>query len=139
MYAEVYIHMHKHTSNIIQNWFIHILYKHRKLLYDCNTNNLPSLHGNFGPESKHLLKWKIRARTGSCFFFLSFFWFSLTSLSILFHSYRDEPISRWGETGVPRENHLTHPQAELDLSHMWHVGLEPTPATVVRWLNDKGR
>ena len=46
------------------------------------------------------------------------YFFSLTSLSRLFHSYRDEPIGRWGETGVPRENHLTHPQAELGLSHM---------------------
>ena len=51
-----------------------------------------------------------------------FFLFSLTSLSRLFHSYRDEPIGRWGETGVPRENHLTHPQADLGLSHMWPVG-----------------
>ena len=34
---------------------------------------------------------------------------------------RDEQIDRWGETGVPRENHLTHPQAELVLSHMWPV------------------
>ena len=41
-----------------------------------------------------------------------FFLFSLTFLSRLFHSYRDEPIGRWGETGVPRENHLTHPQAD---------------------------
>ena len=41
------------------------------------------------------------------------------SLSRLFHLYRDEPMGRWGETGVPRENHLTHPQAELGLSHMW--------------------
>ena len=57
----------------------------------------------------------------SFFFFFFFFLFSLTSLSRLFHSYRDEPINRWGETGVPRENHLTHPQAELDLSHMWPV------------------
>ena len=31
---------------------------------------------------------------------------------------RDEPIDRWGETGVPRENHL---QAELVLSHIWPV------------------
>ena len=54
-------------------------------------------------------------------FFLSFFLFCLTSLSRLFHSYREEPIGRWGETGVPRENHLTHPQAELGLSHMWPV------------------
>ena len=35
-------------------------------------------------------------------------------------------ISRWaigrcGKTGVPWENHLTHPQAELGLSHMWPV------------------
>ena len=30
-------------------------------------------------------------------------------------------MGRWGETGVPRENHLTHPQAELGLSHMWPV------------------
>ena len=47
--------------------------------------------------------------------------FSLTSLSRLFHSYRDEPIGRWGETGVPLKNHLTHPQAEHGLSHMWPV------------------
>ena len=52
-------------------------------------------------------------------FVVVFFLFSLTSLSRLFHSYRDEPIGRWGETGVhvPRENHLTLPQAELGLSH----------------------
>ena len=41
--------------------------------------------------------------------------------SRLFHSYRDKSIGRWGETGAPRENHLTHPQAELGLSHMWPV------------------
>ena len=33
------------------------------------------------------------------FFFCFFFLFSLTSLSRLFHSYRDEPIRRWGENG----------------------------------------
>ena len=43
------------------------------------------------------------------------------SLSRLFHSYRDELIGRWGKTGVPRETHLTHPQAEHGLSHMWPV------------------
>ena len=42
------------------------------------------------------------------------------SLSRYF-THRDEPIDRWGETGVPRKNHLTHPQAELVLSHMWPV------------------
>ena len=55
------------------------------------------------------------------YFFFIYFLFSLTSLSRLFHSYRDEPIGRWGETGVPRENHLTQPQAEHGLSHMWPV------------------
>ena len=35
--------------------------------------------------------------------------------------HREELIDRWGETGVPRENHLTHPQAELGLSHMWYI------------------
>ena len=33
--------------------------------------------------------------------------------------HREEPIDRWGKTGVPRENHLTHPQAELGLSHIF--------------------
>ena len=58
---------------------------------------------------------------GPIVYFIFFFGFSLTSLSILFHSYRDEPIGRWGKTGVPRENHLTYPQAEHGLSHMWPV------------------
>ena len=58
-----------------------------------------------------------------CLFFCCFFCFlfSLTSLQRLFHSYRYEPIGRWGETGVPRENHLTHPQADLGLSQIWPV------------------
>ena len=46
--------------------------------------------------------------------------FILTSFSRLFHSYRDESISRWGENGSsPGKNHLTQPQEELDLSHIW--------------------
>ena len=45
------------------------------------------------------------------------FLFKFTSLSRLFHSYRDRPIGRWAEKIVPQENHLTHPQAELGLSH----------------------
>ena len=37
------------------------------------------------------------------------------------------------KTEEHRENHLTHPQAELDLSHMWpERGLEPTPDTAVK-------
>ena len=53
---------------------------------------------------------------------LNFFFFD--SVQCPFQDYfthRDEPIDRWGETGVPRKNHLTHPQAELGLSHMWPV------------------
>ena len=46
------------------------------------------------------------------------FLFRCTSLSRLFPSYRDEPIGRWGEKIVPRENHLSHPQTELGLFHM---------------------
>ena len=46
------------------------------------------------------------------------FLFKFMSLSRLFHSYRDRPIVRWAEKIVPQENHLTHPQAELGLSHM---------------------
>ena len=46
------------------------------------------------------------------------FLFKFTSLSRLFHSYRDRPIGRWAENIVPQENHLTHPQAELGLSHI---------------------
>ena len=55
------------------------------------------------------------------FFFIFVFLFSLKCLSRLFHSYKDESIGSWGETAVPRENHLTHPQAEHGLSHMWPV------------------
>ena len=47
--------------------------------------------------------------------------FSLTYLLRLFHLYRDELIGRRGETGVPRENHLTYPQAEHGLFHMCPV------------------
>ena len=58
--------------------------------------------------------------------------YSLTSLSVrLFHSYRDEPTSRWGETGVPRENHLLASRTWL-VSHVASVGLEPTPVTGMR-------
>ena len=75
--------------------------------------NAPAICNHCPPTLPHL-----RVRVGN---FIYLFLFSLTSLSRLFHSYRDEPIGRWGETGVPRENHLTHPQAEHGLSHMWPV------------------
>ena len=58
------------------------------------------------------------------------FLFKFTSFSRLFHSYRDRPIGRWAEKTVPKENHLTHPQAELGL-YVTSPGLEPTPATAV--------
>ena len=85
---------------------------------------------------KKTVKQKINKNSGLIalvfFFFVVVFLFSLMSLSRLFHSYRDEPIVMWGETGVPWENHLTHPQAELGLSHVAIVGLVPTPVTAVR-------
>ena len=41
------------------------------------------------------------------------------------------------KTGEPREkqNHPTHSQAELGLSHMARAGFEPTPDTPVRTLD----
>ena len=65
-------------------------------------------------------QWKREKSLHNRLFFFCF-GFSLTSLLRLFHSYPDKPFGRWGETGVPRENHLKHPQAELGLSHMWQV------------------
>ena len=48
----------------------------------------------------------------------SFFFYSVKRPFQDYFTHRDEPIDRWGETGVPREDHLTHPQAELGLCHM---------------------
>ena len=61
----------------------------------------------------------------------NFFFYSVLCPFQDYFTHRDEPIDRWGETGVPRENHLTHPQAEL-VSHVASAGLEPTPGTAVR-------
>ena len=36
------------------------------------------------------------------------------------------------ETGEPEKKHLAHPQANLGLSHVTSVRLEPTPDTAVR-------
>ena len=75
---------------------------------------------NIGSKERHVTV--VKKQCGFfCVFLCVFFLFSLTSLSRLFRSYRDESIGRWGETGVPRENHLPQPQAELGLSHMWPV------------------
>ena len=62
-----------------------------------------------------------------------YFLFSLTSLSRLFHSYRDEPIGRWGKTGVTRVKPPDTPASRTWLvSHVASAGLEPTPVTAVR-------
>ena len=52
------------------------------------------------------------------FFFLIQFNVPFKIISLIETS---QSIDRWGQTGVPRENHLTQPQAELGLSHMWPV------------------
>ena len=74
-------------------------------------------------SSRHLLDdqnilndTKNRAETTYLNIFLS-----LKSGSFWVRAHRDEPIDRWGEMAVRRKNHLTHPQAELVLSHMWPV------------------
>ena len=46
-------------------------------------------------------KWQCNVKGDLLLLFV--FLFSLTSPSRLFHSYRDEPIDRWGKTGVPRK------------------------------------
>ena len=59
--------------------------------------------------------------------FFYFFLFSLTSLSRLFHSYRDEPIES------TREKPPDTPASRTWLvSHVASAGLEPTPVTAVR-------
>ena len=43
-------------------------------------------------------------------------------------------MGRWCETGVLRDNHLTHPQAELGLSHMFNTsGLTFTWISTISW------
>ena len=73
---------------------------------------------------------KLRSFPG--LFFLLFFFNSVSCPFQDYFTHRDEPIDRWGKTGVPQENHLTQPQAELVLSHVASAGLEPTPDTAVR-------
>ena len=64
------------------------------------------------PESQHVIKIFF-------FFFLFFFFlFSLTSLSRLFHSYRDEPIRRWGENGSTPGKTTWHTKNILDSSQL---------------------
>ena len=57
-----------------------------------------------------LTRWAIKSSNLFFFFFLIQFNVSFKIISL---------ISRQTKMGVPPENHLTHPQAELDLSHMW--------------------
>ena len=63
--------------------------------------------------------------------------FGLTYLSrfIISHiSWRANQYVGW-KCEYPGKKHLTHPQVELDLSHIWPVWGSVKP-TVVRWLND---
>ena len=55
---------------------------------------------------------------------------------IPFSSYETRQSVGGTKTGEPREkqNHLTHSQAELGLSHMARARFEPTPDTAVRTL-----
>ena len=55
---------------------------------------------------------------------------------IPFSSYETRQSVGGTKTGEPREkqNHLTHSQAELVLSHMARARFEPTPDTAVRTL-----
>ena len=83
-------------------------------------------------RKKHVIELKILALKSILLPGIMVFFFD--SVKCPFQDYfthRDEPIDRWGETGVPRENHLTHPQAELGLSHTWPVRGAPTPDTAV--------
>ena len=75
--------------------------------------------------------WRITRKICVFFFFNQF-----NVLSRLCHSYWDKPISRWGETGVPRESQLTHPQAELDWSHMWPVWGSNPHQPRAQWWDD---
>ena len=63
----------------------------------------------------------------TCFFFNSV----LRPFQGYFSSYETGQLVSGAKTS-PEKNHLTHPQAELGLSHMWplaRAGLEPTPGT----------
>ena len=66
----------------------------------------------------HMVCENLRYKTIS----FNFFFFFLIQFYVpfkLFHSYRDESISRCGENRRTRgKNHLTHPQAEHGLSHI---------------------
>ena len=64
-------------------------------------------------------------RTLFLIFYVSLF--SLTSLSRLFHSYRDEPIGR----STPVETPDTPASRTWLVSHVASAGLEPTPDTAV--------
>ena len=55
-----------------------------------------------------------------------FFWFGFYRPSRSFHSLWAESIKRLVKMGDPREKPPDHPQAELDLSHMWpELGSNP--------------
>ena len=80
-----------------------------RLVFSLTDSNIGYVHVFAGPQVR---------RPISYLQITNIFLFKFTFLSRLFPSYRDEPIGRWGEKIVPQENHLTHPQAELCLSHI---------------------
>ena len=55
------------------------------------------------------------------FFFFFFFYSILRPFQDYFSSYETGQSIGGAKTGEPREKHLAHPQAELDLSHIWPV------------------
>ena len=70
---------------------------------------------------------------------LLFFFFFLIQFNVPFKIISlietSQSLYRWGETGVPRENHLTYPQGASRtwlVSHVASAGPEPTPDTAVR-------
>ena len=73
--------------------------------------------------NKFLISGKILITCRELYFKVFFFFiYSVSERDFQdYFTHREEPINRWGEMAVPWENHLTHPQAELVLSHMWPV------------------
>ena len=58
------------------------------------------------------------------FFFFFFFFIQFNVPFKIISLIETSQLGRWGETGVPRENHLTHPQAELGLQGQLLEGVE---------------
>ena len=79
------------TSNMVEKAIAHI--------NSSKSQGPDMIHPKVIKETKAALVDPLTSIFFFFFFFFFFFLFSLTSLSRLFHSYRDEPIRRWGENG----------------------------------------